>query len=254
MISIGTLESNIVTHCNKRCAGCSHGSPWAPPYIMSPEVLYRDLMRLKPFCHLKQFWLLGGEPLLHPQICAMLDAARSTGISDEVNVLTNATRLDRMPEEFWTKFNYLRISAYPDLNPKMLEIARDRSKRHNFGLGIDGITKFYKQFAPHPNRDSFYHCPWKERCWTVHDGFLFLCPNAAFFPSRFMDLNPGTDGLALDDTLTESSLKEFLENRTRPFTTCSICECFTEQMEWHECKTELEWIIDSTLKHGWRKQ
>lgn len=247
MITGSSFEANIVRHCNKRCAGCSHASPWAKLYLMSPEVLERDLNRLLPFFHSNQFWLLGGEPLLHPDILSMIDVARKSCISDMVGIITNGTRLDRVPEEFWSRIDFLRISAYPDLDPKMLEIANSKSKQYGCGLGIDQVVSFFKQLKINPGGGSFFNCPWKDHCWVVHDGFMFLCPSAAFFPSRFMDIDPVTDGIPLDETLTEEKLKAFLDNRNVPFKTCSICESFSVQMPWHEVKTEEEWLRDSTI-------
>lgn len=185
---------------------------------------------------------------MHPDLVALLDISRKSGVSDEVNILTNATLLDRAPEAMWSKINYLRISAYKSLDPAQLVIAKERAKRHKFGLGIDYIDKFFKQFASHPTGDSFFRCPWRDRCWTVHEGYLFLCPNAAFFPNQFMGLLDGIDGLPLNEALTEDQLSAYLKNRKHPFRACEICEPYSAQCEWHQCKTREEWVKDSMVK------
>jgi hypothetical protein len=213
---------------------------------MAPETLARDLERLKPFLSVQQFFALGGEPLLHPKIVEILDVARASGIAREIGVLTNGSLLDRMPEEFWTKIDILRISVYPKLDPKLLDLARGRSERHKFYLGLDGITVFWKQFQVNPGGKTFFNCPWKGSCWTVHEGHFYLCPQSAFWTDKFLNLPQAINGLPLDENLTEEKLLDYA-NRKVPFAACSICNSYAVQVPWKESHNLEEWIKESTL-------
>lgn len=244
MIFRPTLEANVVTHCMNKCCNCSHASPWNKPYFMPVEVLEQDLATLAQFMRVKQFFLLGGEPLLHPQILDLLDVANASPIASETCVLTNGRLFSRMPQEFWTKFDFLRISAYPNLDRAEISLAEGKSKQFGFGMGVDWISTFWQQFEKSEGK-HFLQCPWRERCLTVHHHYLYLCPAAAFFPEAFMGMDKSPDGLALDG-LTEEKLAAYLD-RKEPFETCKICHSFVRQTDWHEVHDREQWIKESTL-------
>lgn len=245
MIARPTLEVNIVRHCINKCLCCSHASPWSKPYLMPPDVLEQDLASLSQFMHVRSFFLLGGEPLLHPQLLDLLDVANASPIADETCVLTNGQLLRNMPLEFWTKFDFLRISAYPSKFTKEDEaFARGYAKQFGFGVGVDWMSTFWLQFEK-SDGSHFMQCPWRERCLTVHDGYLFLCPAAAFFPDTFLGLPFGTDGLSLND-LTEEKLSAYLD-RKEPFRTCCDCHSFVRQVDWRECHNREQWMKDSSI-------
>ena len=68
-VKIRALEYHLVDHCNLNCAGCTHFSPLAKERYASLEKFEENLIQLKKWdFEIKQFNLLGGEPLLHPQI------------------------------------------------------------------------------------------------------------------------------------------------------------------------------------------
>lgn len=244
MISRPQLECNIVRTCTNRCAACSHAAPWAPTYFMPPEVLERDLKDLAPVLHAEQFWLLGGEPLLHPKIDDLLEVAQRCANAAEVGIITNGQLLEQMTEWFWTHIKLLRVSVYPNLDAAKVTLAEEKQKAHGFKLETVGIPKFWKQFA---NSDGahFNACPWTKQCLTIHDGFLYLCPQAAFFPEQFMGLPEHTDGFPVGGC-TEVALQACLD-RTEPYTACRICCSFKEQTDWHQCETKEEWLKDSTI-------
>lgn len=245
MIEHGTLEANVTRHCTNRCTNCSHANPFHPPYFMAPEQLAQDLAALKPVLKVKQFYCLGGEPLLHPQILDLLDVGRASGIAQEICVLTNAMLLDRMPEAFFQKINVLRISVYPKLPRERMELAKAKQKQYGFYLGFDGVSLFWKQFEANPLGESFHQCPWKGACWTVHDGHFYLCPQAAFWPDRFFGLPQWHDGLPLAG-LTEEKLSAYV-NRKEPFIACRLCGSYKKQVPWTESATYEDWIRDSKV-------
>ena len=64
------VEFPVVYHCHLNCAGCDHFSPLAEKYFMPTEVFEKDILRLKELTkgNMDAITLLGGEPLLHPDI------------------------------------------------------------------------------------------------------------------------------------------------------------------------------------------
>lgn len=213
---------------------------------MEVGTLERDYRLLARVMHCKQAYALGGEPLLHPDICGILDAIRRSGIGDEVCVLTNGRFLDRVPEAFWGKLNVLRISVYPNLPREIIRLAEDKAKRHGFYLGLDYVDVFWKQFAVSPRGESFRDCPWKGACWTVHEGHFYLCPQSAFFTDQFLGLPQSIDGFPITETMIEEDLMRYI-NRTNPLTACRICKSYAVRVPWEQAETLEEWIKKSTL-------
>src|SRR5947209_7095120 len=95
------LELNPVEHCNLSCRSCSHLSPLQPRHYVDPDDLTRDLKILSAHYHARWVRVVGGEPLLHPQLDRILTAVRTSGVADRIVVVTNGILLPRMQPEVW---------------------------------------------------------------------------------------------------------------------------------------------------------
>jgi MoaA/NifB/PqqE/SkfB family radical SAM enzyme len=70
------VEMHVVDHCNLNCKGCSHFSPIADELFTDIGEFTRDLQQLRRLVsNIEVIRLMGGEPLLHPNIT---DFIRST--------------------------------------------------------------------------------------------------------------------------------------------------------------------------------
>ena len=94
-------EINVVEHCNLSCRSCSHVSPAFRRTVIDPDALERDLSLLAEHYKVGTVRLLGGEPLLHPDLGAVVDAVRRSGIGERICVVTNGLLLPRMPRALW---------------------------------------------------------------------------------------------------------------------------------------------------------
>lgn len=67
-------EVHLADHCNLNCQMCDHFSPLANENFLSPDHYASDVERLSElFDHDANYIrLLGGEPLLHPQVVRFL--------------------------------------------------------------------------------------------------------------------------------------------------------------------------------------
>jgi len=248
MINVAHLEFNIVTHCTNRCIACSHGSPFTPPWFMDPAQIENDLRLIRPICHAEYVCLLGGEPLLHPDIVRIMEIVKASGVGNYHQVLTNGQLLPQMPDEFWRAAQSIQISRYDNLPQAVVDLAY--VKQQQFGVKHLGVTKhdaFCKQFlkVPDPTGASFIPCRWKNECYTLHQGRFFLCPQSTFWPQLFMNLPPETDGIALEG-LTEEKLLAFMR-RKEPLQSCTICQAYSQGVAWGQANTREEWIRLSTI-------
>src|SRR5579864_7318605 len=112
-VATRSLESHVVDHCNLRCWGCCSLSPYLPKWCIDPADLERDLRLAKRALAPKFFKLVGGEPLLHPDLDECLAVSRQVGIAPIVSVTTTGFLLPRSSERFWQLVQALTISLYP---------------------------------------------------------------------------------------------------------------------------------------------
>lgn len=255
MIVTDRCEINVTRHCNNSCACCNHASPWADPYFMDPETLRRDLAVLSKIMHTRFLCLQGGEPLLHPRIMEFLDVQKQSGFADQYGMLSNGKLLHAMPEEFFRKCGQitsngklfeLRVSVYANLNLKLLEEPIKKATRYGFEIRPGNTPVFWKLFHDQPDRGyKIWQTCYARSCHTVHEGYFYHCPLAAFFPKQFYGWPEQIDGLSLTD-ITEAKLLAFL-NRPEPLRTCSKCSGCTPSVLWHETRDFKEWMKEATV-------
>lgn len=68
VLTSGIIKYAVAYHCNLRCSGCVHLSPYSRKHFPSLESFTADLNQLSRGFHAPFIDLLGGEPLLNPEI------------------------------------------------------------------------------------------------------------------------------------------------------------------------------------------
>lgn len=256
MLTLGHLDANITTVCQRKCVSCSHMSPLTTVVareFMEPETLQRDLALIKPVVRFRIIQIIGGEPLLAPKLLDMLRVARESGVSDDVSIITNADLLPRMKDSFWDALQYLQvylqISQYPDLPQSTIDLAKSKCELYGIPLGISVFNEFYVALKPEETdgHDVFDSCHWKTDCYSIDNGKFHMCAQSIFIPHTLQGLPKGIDGLPLEG-LTEDGLKAFLA-RKEPLNACRRCSGgFSEKKPWSESPSRADWIARSTAK------
>lgn len=253
MIFTDRCEVNITRHCNNSCACCNHASPLAEPYFMEPETLRRDLTVLNRIMHTGFFCLQGGEPLLNPKVMEFLDVQDQSGFADQYGMLSNGKLLSRMPEEFFKRCGELarpgkkfelRVSVYANFDAKELEPSISKSVKYGFEIRPGPTPVFWKLFQEQSDGGlrNWQTC-YARGCHTVHEGYFYHCPLAAFFPKQFHGWDEHIDGISLDG-ITEPQLKAFLD-RPEPLKTCSRCTAGSIGIAWHETRDRETWMKEA---------
>jgi len=131
-----TCEVNIVEHCNLRCRSCTHLSPVLPKHFVDPGALSADLTTLAGSYRVNVLKILGGEPLLHPDLPAVVLAARKSQVAEKLEIWTNGLLLPRMERRVWETVDSVRISLYPGRSLKQHQLDRciDLAHQHNVPL------------------------------------------------------------------------------------------------------------------------
>ena len=89
------LEFHLADHCNLNCAGCLHYAPFADRRFADLETIRRDFKRLKElFSNIRHIRILGGEPLLYPDVGEVVKTVRAAFPRSKVRVVTNGVVLN----------------------------------------------------------------------------------------------------------------------------------------------------------------
>lgn len=235
-IETEACEINVSEHCNLGCRGCSHLSPISARNFASPESVLRDLKILREFYHPAHIRLLGGEPLLHPDIVSVLLAVRESEITERIRLLTNGLLLSQMPLEFWQLVDEVHISSYPgqDIPNDKMQVCREQARSHNVSLKVRFYDKFRESYSEIGTQNStlieriYSSCQIAHvwRCHTVVDGYFFKCPQSYFLPKKLSNkLNPvpAVDGVEISNRSTFGYELWAYLNGEDPLTTCSHC-------------------------------
>jgi organic radical activating enzyme len=191
------LEINVVHHCNLVCRGCSHLSPHLPKYFISPDKLQFELSDLSRSCRPESVHLIGGEPLLHPNLDKIIEVVRNSGITKKIRIVTNGLLLPKMKDSFWESIEELHVSLYPvhQMKKKDLYVFKQQAKISATNFVLRYQDYFNESFLKVCNNDDtlvrriYRTCslPNKACCHTLFDGYYYKCPRSIFIPLAYKD-------------------------------------------------------------------
>lgn len=256
--SMPFLQLHITDHCNLNCKGCAHFSPIAEERFIDlddMELMYKQLL---PFLEnqFSRFELMGGEPLLHPQIEEIIIRTRKYFPNIEIRLVTNGIKLFSMKKRFFqicSKYNIIiYISKYPinldyDLLIKKLD---NYHVKYNF-YGNYNDYKMFIEYKLNPEgiynaRHNYMNCKLGGRCLQLKDNRIYPCFVSAYAKhlNHYFNMNfewKEEDYLSLDSTLTKEKISHFI-NEPVPFCRyCSIEKQFLTKWEVSE-RSKKEWI------------
>lgn len=231
-IQTRSLEAHIVDHCNLTCAECCSLSPLLPEWFADPASIEHDLRHASRVLRPRMFKLVGGEPLLHPELVDIIERVRASRVTELVSVTTNGIRLAQMPEAFWRAVDALTISRYPKpaLSAELIQLIEEKSKRYDVRLNWKVQDSFTSMTREQPTSDvdlarRIYHDCWiRERCHMIRDGMFYTCTRPAHFHTLYggeRDFRP--DGIRLHDGADMlEELLAYLQQET-PLQACLSC-------------------------------
>jgi organic radical activating enzyme len=231
MPRLSYLEFHLTDHCNLNCKGCGHFAPIAEKKFADLDEFKRDMEQLrKLFSTVQKIVLMGGEPLLHPQIEAFLFATRSFFPKANIIIYTNGILLPQMSETFWNACRTcsvdIDITVYPPVKQKesaLIQLVKSK------GLGVftHSVTLFYAFYNKKGDtcaNKAFKKCHKRWYNPMLREGKMFVCHKPAtirYFNERY-NLKIPTDGFVDIYThgLSGWDVKEQLDIAP---TTCCYC-------------------------------
>lgn len=254
------IEINLVSHCNLNCAGCSHYSPIAPKSFIGIDEFKTTVMQLKRISKAyKKLRLLGGEPLLHPDILEIMKIAgeelRHTTIELYTNgIILSAEKNHTFFESFAEICRDYGIRVYLTLYPvnvdydKLIEELGKRSvKVALMGDRRSGGTFSLLRLnaARKGKRYNYYICS-EAGCMQLVDDKIYPCSESAY--SEFVNEKYGLsfvhekgDYIRIADVRHFYSLWWF-RMKSKPF--CKYCVFPRPAIPWgHSKHSSDEWVV-----------
>ena len=240
-VRIEAFELHVTEHCNLRCAHCCNTSPYLSEKTLSPAFIATTLQTMGAAVHADVFKIMGGEPLLHPEITEVLRVVRASGIGDVVRLFTNGLLLHKMTDDFWRALDHLTVSSYSSapVRTEHLAIIEENARRFDVVLNIKPVEAFSQVMHDQRRTDddavfrTWDNCWLRHRCLVARDGRFFSCTRAAYLAdlhARVQLTDPFDDPIARRDAdsvpldhpeLVDAVLA--LLNRSQPVNACRFC-------------------------------
>jgi len=233
------FEVSLVDHCDLNCQCCNSFAPIAEKKYYNVEKLENDFKRMHELADGKidRISLLGGEPLLHPDLLKILDIARKYFCkASSIHIMTNGILLDKQSHEFWAscKKNNVKvtITKYPIKLP--FEKIERTGKEH--GVVIEYTDN--KQAVKTSNKytinmigdaesiKSFGSCYKANNCTVLDYGKIYPCSTVSrvkYFNKYFKADLKVCDKDCID-IYKVNGLDEILEFLCKPVPFCRYCD------------------------------
>ena len=179
---INSLEFEVAHHCNLNCKGCNHFSSLSQEGYADLSQFSRDLERILGLVdHVGEIRLLGGEPLLNPQLYRFIEEARRIDPLDPVEVWTNGLLLLAAPERLFDVMKECRaafmITVYPPVRKKFPEIKKRLDMQGVKYKVFNEVDMFNGQINPDGDSDPELaeSVCFSSECHIFENGFLTKC-------------------------------------------------------------------------------
>jgi organic radical activating enzyme len=215
MIKVNHLECHISHACNLTCESCIDFTNHGHSEIITYEKLKSWFSLWNERINPKEFALLGGEPLLNPELIEILHLTKEMWPrknEDTFELVTNGLLLYKWPNLAQnlkdTNFR-LSISIHGDNSneeykkrmKKNLDIVNKWIKEYKIDVSIEpsfnNWRKIYKGFGitsePYEDNDpeeSWNNCLCEQDCFQLHEGNIYKCPTMAYLPLQKKKYGP----------------------------------------------------------------
>lgn len=180
------FQTHLVEHCNLKCRGCYHFSSLAKEEYLDLNEYESDLQRLSKlfFGKAEEILLLGGEPLLHPQINYFLEISRKYFPIGKIKVLTNGILLLNIEDAFFKTLDKNKIELWVTKYPVNFDYDKAVYRAKSFGIEIHYFTEEeVRSLGSEPldlsgkrdYKNNFYHCYRANECVDLKHGRLYPC-------------------------------------------------------------------------------
>jgi sulfatase maturation enzyme AslB (radical SAM superfamily) len=253
------FDIHLTDHCNLNCKGCEHFSPIAEKKFLDIKKYEQDCIRLNTLTggSIDDISLLGGEPLLHPQIIDFMVLTRKYFPSGMIRIITNGLLLEKQPDIFWEACKKNDITIFISIYPVKINYFYIKAKTDTYGIKLvfwgDPIneSKVWRKLRidlrgrQNPWISNFY-CYGSNQCFQLVDGKLFKCWRVAYihYFNRTFGKELKISPRDYVDIYKENDINKILDRLRKPAPFCRYCDMIRPiNTEWQQSKKEIEeWI------------
>jgi hypothetical protein len=241
MIRHNRVGADLADHCNLACDHCGQHSPFLGQKFYALDRFKEDVDALAKVMHVSRFDLVGGEPLLNPQILAYAGHVKGSGFADRITLITNGILLGKCDPALFGSITDVEVSLYP-LSASVQERVREsiralRSAHPHVRVTLHhqnsfvGTELFQKIDDKVLVREIFRRCYRKSSCNHIYEGYFFRCAATRHIPQflnafGIVDANylndAGIDRVFLGSANLEERLVRFISSKD-PLRSCSWC-------------------------------
>lgn len=253
----------VVEHCNLNCRSCVHCAPLVKEKFMDIAEYEKDLAQLSELFHgeMNYVLLMGGEPLLHPQINEFMRVTRAAFPTGIIEIVTNGILLPAMGEKFWRTCHSCNVIISPTEYPINFdynycsEIASQCNVKYQFYFsGSKRMSKWYPLFpsavgeARRSAPEHYSRCSMANQCVTLKEGKMYPCTPAAFayHLKEYFKIDLALSQRDGIDIYSVKTGDELLEKLARPIPFCSFCDIVDQDKA-----ISFEWEISKRNPYEW---
>lgn len=231
------FETDVVSHCNLNCKGCNHFSPLCKEEFVDVNGLARDFARLSELTHRRteNIDIMGGEPLLHPEIIKIMELGRRY-FDGPIRIVTNGVLLPKMNEDFWLACKNNNIKIIVTSYPIRLDRKAIQKKAKTYGVKIKIRVQMHnrhtwcrlpKDLTGGQNiHTQLRNCLIANFCIFLRDGKLSTCclPLVIDRFNTYFNKNIETSAEDFIDIYKAKSIDEIFNFLCKPMPFCRYCK------------------------------
>ncbi|MDB4936997.1 MAG: Radical domain protein, partial [Labilithrix sp.] len=186
-VPVESVELHVVEHCNLRCAQCCNVSPYLPVRSLSVSEVRATCDRLRQVVRPDVLKIMGGEPLLHPDVGGVLRAVRESGVAPRIRLFTNGLLLRTLDDDAFAALDELTVSSYASapMRPEIVAETEERARRFDVVLNVKSVDAFStvlsREALSTAEAQAAYDACWlRHRCLVVRGGVFYKCTRAAY--------------------------------------------------------------------------
>jgi hypothetical protein len=253
------FDVHLTDHCNLNCKGCEHFSPLSEKEFLAIDIYERDCIQLSKLTGgiVDDIALIGGEPLLHPQIIDFINITRNYFPMGMILIITNGLLLLQQPDTFWENCKKNSIAIYISVYPVKINYFAIKEKAEKYGVKLvfwgDPINlkkdwrklKIDTRGRQNPWLSNFL-CYASNGCFQLVDGKIFKCWRMAYI--QYFNKAFGKKLMITEhdyvDIYKTTNVQEILNKLRKPVPFCRYCDMIhSKNEEWQRSKKEIkEWI------------
>ncbi len=246
------VEVHLTDHCNLNCIACTHYSSIASPQFENIQKFNTNMKMLSKKLRFNRIRLLGGEPLLHPNVSDFIKITKKHFPKSHICVCTNAILLPSMSELFWQTCRdcnvTIDITDYPSEKQKEISYYAEIISKNKvaFGGAHNGNKRvvFHNPSGSSNKKISFQRCVIKYKNVILLKGNrIFNCPKTAYIGiyNKYFNKHVAQDKGINIYFNSSKSIKTYI---SKPTETCKYCSHNYKVIDWTTSKNkDDEWDL-----------